>query len=162
MRQIIDGVDKTVLSLLTFKQPSSFSVDVGGSSGVLSELLVPNDGNIFHIDEVTGTPAIDLKVNFSNLPIFSRVHVKLMYQGAANHYIALSMNNYSLVQYDCFSRSMHSPGTPPDGCDWISFTIPRSIIANYINSGAASLRIWHPGSGNSSHDLDIDFVGIEI
>jgi len=134
-------------------RPSSVTLNTGGSTSSLSDLQTLLDGNTYDIDEVTGVGAINLEIAFTNIKYIKHVWVSLWYEGSATHAIRIQMYNYDTTDWDTF----HTVSTT---LDYELHTVPIIQDTNYISGGNAIVRLYHTESGNASHDLYIDYVGI--
>jgi hypothetical protein len=42
------------------------------------------------------------------------------------------------------------------------YSIPIPDDTNYIDSGAAKIKIYHSTTGNASHDVYVDYVAVSV
>ena len=156
IEQIVERLDSAWLELLSavgllFTAPTSIALNTGTSSDALSDLTTVNDGNNYHIDEVTGVPGFDLEVIFSGLDRIKGIATKSQYAGG--HWTELQLYNYSTTTWDTFITIESS-----NGQNYRYIEIPDE--SDYLSSNAAKIRFYHPSTGNAAHDLYIDFVAI--
>jgi hypothetical protein len=115
--------------------PSSYTLNTGTlSAGTITDVQKMYDGNTLDIAEVTGVPGFDIEFNFTNikrLPEF--VVARWQYDGSATHFVTIDLYNYT----------------------------PKANQGDYVDaSGNAIVRFYHHTSGNASHDIHIDYVGL--
>ena len=124
------------------------------AAGVLSDLQTLLDGNTYHIVEAAGIPGIDLEISFTGVKSISAIIVSAYYVGSATHAVRIQLYNYSTTMWD----TMH---TLMDGLDYEQHFKTIADDTNYISGGAAIVRLYHTETGNASHDLYIDYVGLK-
>lgn len=141
---------------------NSVTLSVGSSSSAVADLQSDNDGNVYHVDEVAGTPGLTLIVDFTSVTGFNWVKILATYDGTATHALDLEVYNWTTASWDIFDAIQ--TGTSNTGTIFGNhdFFIPDD--ANYIGTGGSAgqvrIRFNHPMAGNASHDLDIDVVAL--
>ena len=153
LRQISDSIIRE--TEYRFIVPASLNVATGGTPvGDVTDLQVMLDGNEYQLPEVTGTPGFDLEINFSNVSRIRGIVTKCRYDGASPHYAEVRLHNYTTVADDILLR-----------VDPAATNNTRTVLLpsdeNYIDTdGSAQIVFYHPGAGNATHDLYIDYVAI--
>lgn len=114
------------------------------------------DGRIYHLNEVTGVPGIDLIVDFVGIDKFDYVQIISNYDGSATHTVMIQLYDWdgaAWVDWDA-NAGIEQAHTQH------SFWVPCGV--NYVGTGADAgkvrVRFYHPASGNASHDLYIEGV----
>lgn len=138
--------------------PSSLTLNTGTLiSGTVSDVQAMYDGNTYHVDEVTGVPGYDIEFNFTGLtklPTF--IVVRWIYDGSSTHYCTWDIWNYDTSAWD----QLRMYKTSEAYYDSMTMYIPQANSSDYISSGNAIIRTYHHTSGNASHDIEIDYVGM--
>jgi len=119
----------------------------------VSDIQEPFDGNVTIIDEVTGSPGIDLSVNFTSVESIYGLVLRAYYQGSSSHHVDVSFHNYDSGLEDVVIRL-------DNATDYNYRTILIPDNPDYISSGSTQINFIHPDSGTPTHDLFIDYVAI--
>lgn len=133
---------------------ASATLNYGTTASTVSDLQTANDGTLYTITEATGSPGIELVVDFTNVNAFNWVKILATYSGSSTHGISIELYNSGTVSWDRFDAMQNGyagAGTVFENHD---FFIPD--VTNYINSGVVSIRILHFITGNISHRLYIE------
>lgn len=123
-------------------------------SGDLASIQTLNDGNVYHVDEVTGVPGFDIRIGFVGVDGFNDVQCNVWYAGSASHVVKVQIYNYSTLAWDDI-------GTIPTDTALQSYTFAVLDDTPYIAGGAVQTRIYHTSSGNVSHDIKVDFFRLQ-
>ena len=149
------------------KTAASVTITTGGTdaSSVVENLQTECDGNIFHLDEATGSPCIDFYVEFTSITAFNWVSIRGSYAGSATHAIGILL-------YDWVAAAWKHKNDMQDVCYDVtaqqevienkSFFVPTdtNFIGTGADAGKVRVRFVHPVSGNASHDIYIDEVAL--
>ncbi len=126
------------------------SVNISSIQGFL-------DGLTFNITEVVGSPALDLRINFTNVSSFDFVGLRGFFDAGAGHILDILLFRWSTMTWEDFG----------DITTQETFGVDSEMIFNssqFINSslsgGLVMLRILHPDGGNPSHLYSLDFAGL--
>jgi len=152
---ISDGVNWHIITMDAHMiKPTSITVTVGTSAEGVADLQTAYDGNVYNLSEAQpATPGMNLEVEFTNILRINEVAVRGYYKGTAAHYVEIQLYNYAttawdslthMVDEDVFSGHLKAPPNSDD----------------YVSSGNAIVRFYHPSAGISSHDLYLDMVNI--
>ena len=141
--------------------PTSVTKTTGGTvTGTVANAQVMFDGTEYEVAEVTGVPGFDIRFGFTGIAdIPSLVVARYQYDGSATHFVGLQLYNYATTAWDDIrtfsdSAAFHSS---------LTAYIPEDIKANYVDaSGNAQVRFYHHTTGNASHDMHIDYVGLVV
>jgi len=137
--------------------PSSMSVVVGTETGTVSDVQTLFDGNDLDIAEISATPGIDVRFNFTNVLLLANtIQMRLFYEGSSSHYIGIEAYDYNA---SAFRRFTFFSDHVTSNYMWYEVTIPD--VANFQDgSKNMILRLNHFSAGNPAHDLYIDYVGL--
>lgn len=134
-------------------------------ASLVTDLQTRFDGNYYHIDEVAGTPGMDLIIDFVNVTAFNWVNVAAYYKGSVPHAgITVQLWNWDSSAWDNFRFYAHhtSVGTLADDINTGDFFVPDDT--NYIGTGGSAgqvrVRLLHSANGNAAHDHYIDIVAL--
>ncbi len=142
------------------KSAASMTVTTGTlTSGTVTDVQTWGDGNTVNISEVTGAPGYDVLFTFTGVTDFKRIGISSYYDGSASHHCELQV-------YDDTNTTWRILWTFSSGAGYnfrfSDIPVTRVVrLADYINSSnEVKIRFYHPTTGNASHDLYIDYVGI--
>jgi len=145
---------KLVNSHSILSSPVSISLDVGNSTDEFSDILTLLDGNIYHINEEVSAPGWTLTCTFHNQSEVRGLTARLKYEGGSTHHANIDIYNVVTSAWDTFI-------TVTDGDDYNIRTIIVPESHNYTDENHVTIvRINHPDSGNTSHDVYIDYIGL--
>jgi hypothetical protein len=71
--------DGTLKTSTQFKNATSVTLNNGTTSSTVSDLQTINDGNAYDVTESSGTPGLDLEVNFTSVTSIKKIYVKAYY-----------------------------------------------------------------------------------
>jgi hypothetical protein len=139
--------------------PSSITLNTGTHiSGTVADTQTMFDGNVYHVDEVTGVPGFDIEFNFTGVdrvPTF--IVARWIYDGSSTHFCTWDIYNYTTSTWDQVRMFKTSEAYFAS----MTMYIPRASNGDYVDGGGnAKLRVYHHTSGNASHDMQIDYVGL--
>jgi len=143
-------------SLARYKriQPAVITVGAGTPTGDISDLQHFADGNQYQIQEQAGTPALRLTIDFVNVRSILAVYVLGNYVGSTTHCENIEIWNYTTSAWDIID-SFSTRICLGAHTAWVFDD------SDYINgSNEAIVRLDHPQSGNSSHDLYIEYIAL--
>jgi len=145
----------TAVIIPGFVVPTSLNVVAGGTPvGNILTLTIALDGNEYNLPETTGVPGIDLEVNFTNVVQIRGIVVNGRYTGGGAHYVDIQIRNYTtaadvtVIRMNTSTTNNYRTILIPDDSDFID------------GSGNAQITFYHPTTGNSTHDLYIDYVAL--
>jgi len=143
-------------SIPRFKRipPATLTVNNGTPTGGLADIQHWQDGNQLAVQEAAGSPpCLRLTMTFEKVNSILGVFILGNYQGSSTHNMNVEIYNYTTTAWDVLdtfanriSKNSHVGQVFDD--------------SDYISSGAAQVRLDHVQSGNSSHDLYIDYVAL--
>lgn len=136
------------------KEPDSLSLVVGTSSDGISDIQTMNDGNEYHIDEVTGAPGTDLRITFNNVLRFANVVYNAYYESVSStHTVLMEIYNYETQAWDAYTTIQ--PGL---GYNYRYFDVPD--YAAYIQDATVQIKFVHELAGSATHDFYIDYIAL--
>ena len=148
-----------LLANALYYSPADVTLETGDLvGGTVASVITPLDGEVYHIDEVTGTPGFDFNFGFTGITVPpSHMLIRMFYAGSAAHDVSLGLWNYTgTPAYDILSTT---PGNLL-GFSMYTIPIPDSIVENYMSGGAMNVQIVHVTGGNASHDIQVDYVSL--
>lgn len=135
---------------------NNITLNVGTSADAVSDLQTLLDGNIYTVTEEAAAPAINLEVQFTEVPEFYAVVLRAYYYGSTTHWIEVQLYNNSTLAWDTYINL-----TLKDAMDYKYIEIPKSFSIKYINASfQVNIRFYHPPLGDVSHDLYIDYLAL--
>lgn len=135
--------------------PDSINAVVGGLTGTVADIQTWQDGNVLLLAETTGTPGMDLEINFTDVKSIRRVALGMFYDGSALHWVEIQLWDYVAVAYKTVWT--FSAG---NGLNYRYSDLPVSGTNFIDGSGNSKMRIVHPPSGNAAHDAHIDYAAL--
>jgi hypothetical protein len=139
----------------------AYTLDIGTAvGGDLSSLQTLSDSNTLDLGETATVPAIDVKFEFTGLSkddLIKRVFMNVSYNGALGHMIDLRVLDVNSGEFQPLEP------IPETGMDfaWVNATIPNFF--NIIDdNGIVTFAINHTDSGDITHLVSIDYIGIEL
>ena len=124
----------------------------------MSDLQVAQDGDTYHIDEVTGTPGLDLIADFVDVTKFDYVQVIANYRGSASHTVSIQLYNWARAEWHTWSSCVGIEITKVNRSYWVP--CPVNYIGTGADAGKVRLRCVHTMGGNASHDFYIDVLAL--
>jgi hypothetical protein len=137
----------------TYLTADSITLTVGDTTDAIADLQTELDGNIYEIQEEAGVPGIHLEVAFADVYSIKAIDIRLKYDGSLTHSIRIQLYNYSTTVWDEFDSLSDTLG-------YVHHEVVVKDDTNYISGKAVIVRLYHPESGNASHDLHVDHVGL--
>lgn len=139
---------------ITTYLPYNFTVDSGTQTGGnLTALTTISDNNWLNVSETVSTPGWSITINFTNVSDFNEIYLNAWYSEptvVTNDEVDVQMFNYNTKVYDTFGN------IPVDThLNILVFSVP--IQTYYLNGTNASIRIYQPGLGHSSHRFYLDY-----
>jgi hypothetical protein len=147
-------LDKPSDSSTTY-YPSTFVTLVGtNTSDNVTYIKYDFDGLIINISETTGTPSLDVRINFTGIDSFNNVIMRIQYEEQATAHDLL----FQIWHYDTASWVTHY-----DIPDLSSLIVQNFYVSNSdvnVQNGLVQTRFYHPDTGNINDKLIIDNVNL--
>ena len=152
IRDALNGASENVYEFIV---PVSTTITAGGTPvGTVTNLQTHNDGNVYQVPEVGGTPGFDIKLNFSRVKRLSGIVTNTRYTGSTSHDVTIGLWNYVTAAYD---RLLLFSSTA-------TYSTYRTVLipddTNYISGGIAQMVVYHETAGNPTHNIYIDYAAI--
>jgi len=151
-RDFLDAIETLVREVVY--TPAKVDLATGSlTGGDIDSVQAMNDGDTYDVDEVTGVPGFAMTFTFSGITTFDRIFLYLKYNGSSTHFVYVQLYNYTTTSWDTqLEFSDHSV--------FELFNIEVYDDTDYIDSGAALVRLYHVTTGNAAHDISIDYVAL--
>ena len=143
-----------------YKTPANINVVTGGTPvGSVTDMQTAFDGNVYNLPEATGAPGIDLEINFTGVTGIKGLVFAGRYVGSSTHYIDIYLYDYNAAADQAIFRMQTQSGSPATTNEYRTILIPDD--SNFIDgSGNTQISFIHPVTGNSSHDLYLDYIAL--
>ena len=112
------------------------------------------DGNTFNFSEVSATPGLDLRINFTGITTFNQGVMRYKTaSGLAGVYPIIQMWNYNTLAWEDY---------PPVAQSITFATIEQPVFdsAEHVSGGVAQMRIYKATKGNTGNKYYIDWIAI--
>lgn len=150
-----DYVDSLALTYV-YNPTLTSVVTSDGYTGDNDSVQIIGDSDILQVEEVAGTPGIDVRFTFTGITTFNNLLLYLYYHGGSGHIIQVQFFNNSTLSWD----------TATTFTDEAAFTLidfPLPYVTPWINaSDEVTMRLYHPAPGNSLHYIEIDYISIRL
>jgi hypothetical protein len=137
--------------------PNSVTDSVGSATGSVGDVATMFDGNVFEVAEVTGVPGYDIRWNFLNgiLTIPPNCLVaRVWYDGGASHLITIQLYDYDADDWVEIHELVESQ-------TYQILCLPFVPEDRFMNeSDEMVVRFYHNDSGDASHHIYFDYVGL--
>ena len=111
------------------------------------------DGITVNFTEVSGSPALDIRLNFTNVDDFSRGIIRYKTSSLSGDYPIIQMWNYNSSTWEDY---------PPIAETLIFATITQPVFdsSNHLQNGIVQMRIYKLVNGNINNHYYIDWIAI--
>lgn len=147
-------VDASVTGTSVNVSANGVTLNDGNSTDTVADLQVLLDGNNYHVNEEAGVPGLDLEVDFTGVTAINKIVIKAYYNGSATHGVRVQLYNYTTTSWD----TIHTLNSKED-FEQSFKSIPDDT--DYISATNAIIRFYHTESGTASHDLYVDWCGLQ-
>lgn len=137
------------------KAPISHNVVTGTLSAGLASDLAAVGGTAVNVSEVTGAPGFDYRITIDGLGNLYGYSVKAYYAGSSAHEVRLEIYNNTTTAWDTLHEFTDDDR---DFWSWYSGIVNET---DYLNAGQVIIRFYHYTSGNTAHDLYVDYVSMK-
>jgi len=115
------------------------------------------DGNYddvtFNFSEQAGSPALDLRMNFTNIEDFNQGIMRYKTSGLSGDYPIIYMWDYDSEDWDEYPAVAESE-------NFATIVQPVFDSADHILNGVAQMRIYKAGNGNTNNHYYVDWVAV--
>lgn len=122
------------------------------NSGTVSDLCAVGETDV-NIQEITGTDPLRVTFTFTGVNRVDGFKFYGRYNGSTQHVINAEAWNYSTSAWDFLGNLSTTTGK-----QWYVFIL--NLPNNYLSSNTVQIRLVHQGSGQSSHQLILDYVNV--
>lgn len=134
--------------------PTTFQTIIGTPTSTnVTYVSYDYDDLIINISETTGSPALDIRVNFTGVSSFNDVLLRAQYiESSSMHEVIFQIYNYLTSSWDThyeLGNSEEMLGT---------FPIFVSDAVNHLENGTVQVRFYHEDNGNINDKISIDSV----
>lgn len=143
-----------LVSAITFNASSVNTVVGTVNYGTVASIQVLDDNLNYSVQEVSGIPGMDIRVNFTGVSTFDNI---LM-----NEFFSDNIHTIDVQVWDYATNSWQS-GYFTFGAQSGYVTTKIAVLDSqeHIQNGIVSLRFYHSASGVVSHFLNIDYVALQ-
>lgn len=148
--------NESKLSTIYYNATSAQTVE-GTIDGTISLTQHPDgdyDGTTLNITEVSGSPGLDVRINFTDgLTSFS--------QGVMRYYTSSLAGDYPIIQMWDYNNSQWND-FPAVGESLSFATIEQPVFASdkYVQDGVVQMRLYKSSNGNTNNEYYIDWITI--
>jgi len=151
---IYSGSNINSVAAATAADATSISTTVGTPTGILAATQ-NQDGIYYHVDEVNESPGFTVTADFANvLTAATNLNIYGRYDGNSGHTVNVEVWRYDTSQWEILGQLTDSA---TDALHTFALTDARHREGNLVQ-----MRINHVSSGNTSHDLYIDHLYLDI
>lgn len=120
--------------------------------GDVNSLKIPDDGDSLNVSEVGGTPAIDIRINYTSVEDFNFIVIRAYYGGKSGHEIQVCLYDYDDTSFEC------EYGYITDNQGFVYYVFNVFDATDHISGGVVQLSLNHTETGNPSHDFYVDYA----
>jgi len=111
------------------------------------------DGITFNFTEESGTPGLDLRINFTSITSFNQGVMRYKSSGLSGDYPIIQLWNYDLSVWEDY---------PTVGESLVFATIEQPVFdsTDHVSSGIVQMRIYKSANGNTNNHYYVDWIAI--
>lgn len=146
----------TKLSSIYYNATSALAIVGTIDAGTLADTHHSDgsyDGTTFNFSEAAGSPALDLRINFTGIEDFNRGVIRYKTSSLAGNYPIVQMWNYDSSIWEDY---------PPVGESdtFATMTQPVFDSSDHLEDGVAQMRIYKASNGNTNNHYYVDWIAI--
>ena len=111
------------------------------------------DGITLNFSEESGSPALELRVNFTGVEDFSRGVMRYKTGSLSGDYPLRQLWNYDTSNWETLTAFTESE-------DFVIITMPIFNSVSYVQDGVVQLRIYKSSNGNTNNHYYVDWVAM--
>jgi len=111
------------------------------------------DGDTFNFSEASGSPGLDLRINFTNVSDFSRGIIRYKTSSLAGDFPVIQMWSYEDNDWEDYPLIAESES-------FATVTQPVFDDDEHIQNGMAQMRIYKSSNGNTNNHYYVDWIAI--
>jgi len=140
----------------TYYNVTQSAVIAGTIDGTIDLTQHPDgnyDGITLNITEASGSPGLDVRLNFTGIDDFNR--------GVMRYYTSGLSGDYPIVQMWNYDDSIWEDYPPvADSESFATMTQPVFDSTDHIQDGVAQMRIYKSSNGNTNNHYYVDWIAI--
>jgi len=124
--------------------------------GTLADTQHPDgkyDGRTFNFSEASGSPGLDMRINFTGIDEFNQGVMRYKTSNLAGAYPIIQMWNYDTSTWEDY---------PPVAQSLTFATIEQPVFdsSEHVSGGVAQMRIYKASNGNTNNHYYVDWIAI--
>ena len=148
--------NESKLSSIYYNATQSNTVTGTIDAGTLANTQHPDgayDGVTLNFSEASGSPGLDLRINFTGVEDFNRGIIRYKTSSLAGDFPIIQMWNYNDSIWEDY---------PPIGESETFATITQPVFdsSDHIEDGVAQMRIYKSSNGNTNNHYYVDWIAI--
>ena len=111
------------------------------------------DGVTMNFSEEAGSPALDVRINFTNIESFNRGVIRYKTSNLAGAYPIIQMWNYDMGVWEDY---------PPiaESLTFATITQPVFDASDHVQDNVAQMRIYKASNGNTNNHYYVDWIAV--
>jgi len=156
--RILTGADlETVTYLATsISVDPSYGTYQGGDINSIQTLgdYASGYSGYFSIKDTATSPAWIVYIGFTNIIDFNKFVLSFNYTANSGHTVEVDVYNNQTSSWDTLATTSGTTG-------YFQFNLGVIDSAPYITGGSVSTRVYHVSTGNTAHEIKIDYAALE-
>jgi len=111
------------------------------------------DGVTFNFSEESGSPGLDLRINFTGIDSFNQGVMRYKSSSLAGTYPIIQMWNYDTSSWEDYPAVAQSS-------NFATITQPVFDSSDHVSGGVAQMRIYKASNGNTNNHYYVDWIAI--
>lgn len=144
------------LSTIYYNATQSGAVAGTINRGSLGDTQHPDgkyDGRTFNFTEVSGSPGLDLRINFTGIDSFNQGIMRYKTSSLSGNYPIIQMWNYDTSAWEDYPSVGES-------LTFSTITQPVFDATDHVSGGIAQMRIYKAGNGNINNHYYVDWISV--
>lgn len=134
--------------------PNTFQTLIGTETSDNVTYIKYYDDIYINISETSGSPSLDVRINFTGVSDFNSILMRLQYaEVATTHDVYLQLYNYNTDDWD-----LHYDLA--DSSSLIEVNQYVSDSENHVQNGLVQMRIYHGNNGNTNDKVIVDYINL--
>ena len=111
------------------------------------------DGVTFNFSEASGSPALDLRMNFTGITSFTNGVMRYKTSSLAGDYPIIQLWNYDTNTWEDYPAVAQSS-------NFATITQPVFDSSEHVSGGVAQMRLYKASNGNTNNHYYVDWIAI--
>ena len=111
------------------------------------------DGKTFNFSEEVGSPALDLRINFTGVDSFNQGVIRYKTSNLFGTYPIIQMWNYDLLDWEDYPSISES-------LTFATITQPVFDAVDHVSVGVVQMRIYKASNGNTNNHYYVDWLAV--